>query len=450
MKLALALTDTALRRAKPRATPYKMADGGGLFAQVMPNGSLYWRFKYSFGGKEKLLALGQYPAVKLAEARTAHQAAKIILQSGIDPSVTRRAERGERQAAEAEATRRETTFGQLADEWLETRVPAEYRDMDRQRLKGVSKTYARDARMVGYLKNGKEKAPGFGTVAIDMIDLPYLTALLKTVNHPTRIRLISAARKIVAYAKAHGLWGKDRPSPFADIDFSSGFAKHKEQHRPAITDPVNFGHLMRKIAVYEGRGDNLTGYALELLALTFVRPGTIASAQWAHFRLADALWVVPFNKLKMATERSEAGKSEDDYIIPLSRQAVALLRELHKITGDDDYLFPGGRTGRTISENTLNYALHGLGYKSLHCAHGFRSTASTLLNRERVAGRRRFERELIEMQQDRLDASTRAVYDRDDRLPERIELMQFWADKIDDLREQNGSSLQSHKTRRLG
>jgi integrase len=146
-----------------------------------------------------------------------------------------------------------------------------------------------------------------------------------------------------------------------------------------------------------------------------------------------------FEGLKMATERSEAGKSEDDYVIPLSRQAVALLRELHKITGDDEYLFPGRGDGRTISENTLNYALLGLGYKGIHCAHGFRSSASTMLNRERVNGRRRFERELIEMQQDRLDASTRAVYDRDDRLPERVGLMQFWADKIDALRDDQSS-----------
>jgi integrase len=439
MKLALALTDTALRRAKPFAKPYKVSDGGGLFAQVMPNGSVYWRFNYVFGGKAKTLALGLYPAVKLAEARKAHRDAKITLQSGTDPSAARLATRAEQQAADAETTLRTKTFGGTADEWLETRVPAKHRDSDREHLKRISKTYARDARMVGYLKDGKEKASGFGGAVLDEVDLHHLTPLLKTVNHPTRIRLVSAARKIVAYAKAHGFWPKDRSSPFADIDFGHGFAKHKEQHRPAITDPVKFGQLMRKIAFYEGRGDNLTGYALELLALTFVRPGTVAAARWAHINLPDAMWVVPFEGLKMATARSEAGKSEDDYFIPLSRQAVALLRELHEITGDGEHLFPGARKGRTISENTLNYALHGLGYKGIHCAHGFRSSASTILNRERLNGRRRFERELIEMQQDRLDASTRAVYDRDDRLPERIELMQVWADKIDAVRASDGS-----------
>jgi integrase len=248
-------------------------------------GSVYWRFKYKFAGKEKLLALGQYPAVKLAVARKGHQDAKIMLQSGIDPSAARQVERAEQQAAEVEAARRDKTFGEIADEWLETRVPAKHKDIDQTLLRRFSKTYARDARMVGYLKNGKAKVDGFGSIAIDNVELSHLTPLLKTVNHPSRIRLISAARKIIAYAKAHGLWPKDRPSPFADIDFAEGFAKHKEQHRPAITDPAKLGHLLRKIAVYEGGRDNLTGFALELLALTFVRLSTVATAKWEHIDL---------------------------------------------------------------------------------------------------------------------------------------------------------------------
>jgi hypothetical protein len=169
------------------------------------------------------------------------------LQAGIDPSAARQAERAERQAAEADAALREKTLGDAADEWLKTRKG------------GSAKTYDRDERMVGYLKNGKKSAPGFGKVIIDQVELGHLTPLLKVVNHPTRIRLISAARKIISYAKAHGMWPKDRPSPFADIDFEAGFAKHKEKHRPAITDPVKFGQLLRKIDMYEGRGDNLIG-----------------------------------------------------------------------------------------------------------------------------------------------------------------------------------------------
>jgi integrase len=354
LKLALALTDTGLRRAKPRTAPYKMADGGGLYALVNPNGSILWRFNYVFGRKAKTLALGQYPAVKLIDARKAHQAAKLKLKAGVDPAAERQAELADTAAQTARAAL-PTTFGEVAEQWLGTRKG------------GKTKTYARDERMVGYLRDGKSAAPGFGKNNIAQVELGHLAPLLRTVNHPTRIRLISTARKVVAYAKAHGIWPKDRSSPFSDIDFGDGFAKHKEKHRPAITDPVKFGHLLRKIDLYEGRGDNLTGYALELLALTFVRPGAVASARWAHFNLTDALWVLPFTALKMSTERSEAGKSEDDYIIPLSRQAVALLRDLHKITGDDEYLFPGARKGRTISENTMNYALHGLGYCHSAC-----------------------------------------------------------------------------------
>lgn len=434
MKLAMALIDTALRRAKPGTKPYKLTDGGGLFAQVMPNGSVYWRYKFQFAGKEKLLALGQYPGVKLADARAAHQAAKVMLQSGVDPSAARRSERAEKEALDAEAARQKTTFGEIADQWLETRVPTKHRDLDRKQLRRISKSFSRDERMVGYLKQGKERAPGFGGTAIDEVELHHLAPLLRALNHLSRIRLISAARKIIAFAKAHGLWRKDRPSPFSDIDFAAGFTKHKETHRPAITDPIRFGQLLRKIAAFEGRGNNLTGYALELLALTFVRPGTVSAARWEHFNLDGGVWIVPFERLKMAAERAAAGKSEDDHVIPLSKQAVALLRQLHEITGGGEFLFPGRGKGRTISENTLNFALHGLGYKGIHCAHGFRSTASTLLNRERLDGRRRFERELIEIQQDRLDASTRAIYDRDDRSQKRIELMQFWADRIDTLR----------------
>ena len=156
MKLRFALTDTALRSAKPRAESYKMFDGGGLFVLVKPNGSMLWRYKFKLGGREKLLTLGQYPAVKLADARKAHQDAKIKLQAGVDPSAARQAERAERQVAEAEAALRETTFGSVADKWLETRVPVKAKGMEEKEIKKRFKTYARDDRMVGYLKDGKE------------------------------------------------------------------------------------------------------------------------------------------------------------------------------------------------------------------------------------------------------------------------------------------------------
>ncbi len=433
-KLVNKLTDKTIKNAKASDKPRKLGDGNSLYIVIPPTGSKWWRFDFRFEGKQQTISLGAYGTeadggVTLAAARDAAENARRLVREGSKPSGTRNADKVDAPTAESGPR----PFGTVADEWLKTRRPAAAEGLDEKEARRRFKTYDRDARMVEYLKDGKETAPGFGALAFDKITLSNLSPLLKVCNHPTRIRLVSTVRKLIPYAKVHGDWPNDRPSPFVDMDFGAGFAKHKEKHRPAITDPDKFGHLLRKMEAYEGRGDNLTGYALELLALTFVRPGTIAAAKWAHVDLSKAFWVVPFETLKMATEREEAGKSADDYIIPLSRQAVALLRELRKITGNGEYLFPG-RGSRTISENTINYALHGLGYKGIHCAHGFRSSASTMLNRERINGRRRFERELIEMQQDRLDSSTRAVYDRDDRLPERIELMQFWADRVDEMR----------------
>jgi integrase len=230
-------------------------------------------------------------------------------------------------------------------------------------------------------------------------------------------------------------------NPFVGVNFTAAFTSPNEtrEKRPALVDAAAFGALLRKIDIYEGRNDNIVGYGLRLLALMFPRPGELAGAQWAHFDLDVARkWSVPFAELKQRTERKLNDKRVDEpFEVPLSRQAIALLRELHKLTGHCRFLLPGRGQSRTISENTLNVALKALGYDGQHCAHGFRSSASTLLNKERIDGRRRFERELIEVQLDHVDDSTRAIYDRDNLWLERAELMQFWADKIDQLKATN-------------
>jgi hypothetical protein len=253
MKLRFALTDTALRSAKPRAESYKMFDGGSLFVLVKPNGSMLWRYKFKLGGREKLLTLGQYPAVKLADARKAHQDAKIKLQAGVDPSAARQAERAGRQIAEAEAALRETTFGSVADKWLKTRVPVKAKGMEEKEIKKRFKTYARDDRMVGYLKDGKETAPGFGRVVINRVELGHLSPILKAVNHPTRIRLISAARKIISYAKARTAFGP----------------KIAPRHSPISISPLALRSIGRRIgqrsptpsnsASFSGRSKSMRG-----------------------------------------------------------------------------------------------------------------------------------------------------------------------------------------------
>jgi integrase len=285
---------------------------------------------------------------------------------------------------------------------------------------------------VKYLRSGYRRGKGFGHLLVEEVESAHLSDLLEVFNKPTRIRVLSAAKKIMSVAKRKG---QIKVSPFADVDFSEGFKKHREKKRPAITDEAQFGELLRKIEAYEGRSNNLTWYGLKLLAYTFVRPDTVAKAEWARFDFNRARWVIPFEALKMEWLRAETGEAMEDFVVPLSKQVIAMLRELHEITGKGRYLFPGCGDAEVMSENTLNNALHALGYKAIHCAHGFRSSASTILNRQRVNGRRRFERELVEIQLDHLDSSTRAVYDRDDCMPERIELMQFWADKVDELRD---------------
>jgi integrase len=416
------LTDRAVKAAKPPKK--KLSDGAGLYLVIPQAGNKWWRFDYRFEGKQLTLSLGVFPQVNLAEARDRADTLRRQVADRINPSDSRKAmkaaDKGEA-IREAESSGR--PFGDIADDWLSNRTGKSVR------------TNERDRRSVRYLKEGYRGAPGLGTLAVDKVSLKDLFPLLQTFNAPTRVRVQAAAVKIMAYAKIAGLISG---SPFTDAKFADGFAEHTPTKRPAITDETQFGYLLRKIDEYEGRANNLTWFALKLLALTFVRPGTVQKARWQDIDLNSARWVVPFATLKTAHLRTAIGEAEDDFVVPLSRQAVALLRDLHQITGHKEHLFPSERGSRTISENTMNLALYAMGYRGTHCGHGFRSSASTILNRQRNKdGRRRFDPLLIEFQLDHKDRTVRAVYDRDDCMPERVELMQFWADKIDALRGDN-------------
>lgn len=432
----MALNAIQLQNLKPKAADYRVPDEDGLYVLVRANGAKLFRYDYSLGTR-RTLSIGEWGEgvgkISLAQARRLHADAMEAVAKGVHPLSPAQARRlaeaavsaqaAAEQAAKVEAEQR--AFGVLADEWLAAR-----------KIGTSAKTYARDERSVGYLKDGYRTGKGFGHVPVEQVETAHLSDLAEKFNKPTRIRVVSAARKIMAVAKRKG-WIKH--SPFSDVDFNEGLAKHREKKRPAIVDEKKFGQLLRDIEGYNGRGNNLTWYGLKLLALTFVRPDTMAKAEWRHFDLDDAQWVVPFEELKMEWLRTEKREALEDFVVPLSRQAVALLRELREITGRGRYLFPALRVGRNpgevMSENTLNSALHALGYKGVHCAHGFRSSASTILNRQRLAdGRRMFDRSLVELQLDHQDGSTRAIYDRDDALPERIELMQYWANLLDTLR----------------
>lgn len=432
----MALNAIQLQNLKPKAADYRVPDGDGLYVLVRVNGAKLFRYDYSLETR-RTLSIGEWGEgvgkISLVQARRLHADAMEAVAKGLHPLSPAQARRLAEAAASAQAAAEQAAkveaeqraFGVLADEWLAAR-----------KIGTSGKTYARDERSVSYLKDGYRGGKGFGHVPVEQVETAHLSDLAEKFNKPTRIRVVSAARKIMAVAKRKG-WIKH--SPFSDVDFNEGLAKHREKKRPAIVDEKKFGQLLRDIEGYNGRGNNLTWYGLKLLALTFVRPDTMAKAEWRHFDLDDAQWVVPFEELKMEWLRTEKGEALEDFVVPLSRQAVALLRELREITGNGRYLFPALRVGRNpgevMSENTLNNALHALGYKGVHCAHGFRSSASTILNRQRLPdGRRMFDRSLVELQLDHQDGSTRAIYDRDDALPERIELLQYWADLLDTLR----------------
>ena len=414
------LTDRAVKAAKPPKK--KLSDGAGLYLVIPAEGNKWWRFDYRFEGKQKTLSLGVWPDTSLAAARNGADDLRKQINRGINPSDARKAEKAADKAEAIEETKGRP-FGDIADEWLANRTGKSVR------------TNERDQRSVRYLKSGYRGTAGLGAIAVDKISLKDLFPLLQTFNAPTRVRVQAAAVKIIAYAKIAGLISA---SPFTDAKFADGFAEHTPKKRPAITDENQFGYLLRKIDAYEGRANNLTWFALRLLALTFVRPGTVQKARWQDIDLNRARWVIPFATLKMAHLRTAIGEASEEFVVPLSRQAVTLLRDLHKITGHREHVFPSEKDNRTISESTMNVALYAMGYRGTHCAHGFRASASTILNRQRDKdGRRRFDPLMIELQLDHKDRTVRAVYDRDDCMPERIALMQFWADKCDAMRGDN-------------
>jgi integrase len=318
------LTDTAIRHAKPRQAPFKLSDGGGLHLLVQPNGSRLWRLAYRFAGKQKTISCGIYPAVTLAMARARRDAAKRLLADGVDPSAQRKAER--RAMAPAEA------FGTVADEWLVTKM---------QRENKAPRTLDRARWLLRVLKDQ------IGSRPIGEIEPPELLDTLRNTeargHHETVSRLRSAASQIFRYGIATGRCKRD---PAADL--RGALTSPVEKHRAAITDPAEVGALMRAIDAYPRRTTRL---ALRLLALTFVRPGELRTAEWSEFDVAAALWKLPAKKMKM----------REPHRVPLSSQALAVLTELHYITGTGRFLFPAlGPQQRPISENTINAALRRL------------------------------------------------------------------------------------------
>lgn len=392
----MTLTDSKIRTAKPQDKPYKLADAGGLFLLVTPQGGRYWRLKYRHAGKEKLLALGVYPAVTLADARAKRDQAKALLAGGRDPSHARK------QAKLAASVAAANSLEAVAREWFEQKhrpeVVPEHAERNLRRLE-------------------QHLFPALGFRPIGEVTPAELLATLQAIEHKGNIetarRVRTLAGQIFRYAIPSGRASRDIAA-----DLKDALKTPQAKHHAAITDPSRIGDLLRAIHAYAGRGAGVS-HALRLAPLLFVRPGELRQAEWADFRLDDGEWDY------------KPSKGALPMIVPLPRQALELLRELHALTGTGRYLFPSARSvKRPMSNMTLNAAMATMGFEGEMTAHGFRAMARTLL-----AERLDFPIEVIEMQLAHAvkDANGRA-YNRTTYLEQRRRMLQAWADYLEGLR----------------
>lgn len=389
------LTDTLVRKAKPREKDYKLFDGGRLFLLVTTKGSKYWRYKYEFAGKEKTLALGVYPDVSLAEAREARDNARKQLKSEVDPNTVKKLSKKKLKSAV------ENSFQIITYEW-----------------------YAKNSKIWGekYSKKmirlfERDIFPWIGKRPIDEIDAPELLDVLNRIEKRGAIDTAHRAQQncssVFRYAIVTRRVKRDPAS-----DLRGALQPIKKQHYASIHDPKEVGELLRAINGY--RGHFVTQCALRLAPLVFLRPGELRFAEWIEFNFDIAEWRIPSERMKMRSM----------HLVPLSKQAVTILKELYLLTGNGKYVFPSVRTdARPISDNTINAALRRIGYATDEMTgHGFRSMASTLLN-EQGWNSDAIERQLAHAERN----SIRAAYNYAEYLPERRKMMQHWADYLDSI-----------------
>lgn len=386
------LTVEEVKNAKPADKPYKLYDRDGMFLFVPPSGSRLWRLKYRVGGKEKLLALGAFPDVSLKDAREKRDDARRLVAKGIDPLAKKKAER----------TANADTFSALALEYL-----------DKKRKSLHAKTLSKAQWL---LNDWLGKYIGTKSVRqITAADVLGVCRRLETKGHrESAHRARALASRVMRYGVVTGRCERD---PCGDL--RGALEPVVVKNHAAITEPAKLGALLRAINEYDGQPS--TKYALKLAPYVFVRPGELRAAEWSEFDLDAAEWRIPGKRMKMG----------EQHIVPLASQVVDLLNELRPITGDGTLLFPSLTSAeRPISDNTLNAALRRMGYTGEQMvAHGFRSTASSLLNEQN------WNPDLIELQLAHAERNkVRAAYNRAERLPERRRMMQAWADYLGALK----------------
>jgi integrase len=393
------LTAIKVSKAATKTTAYVLNDGRGLGLLVHPNGSRYWQLRYTFNSQRRRASLGVYPAISLAAARAEAEKMRTMLATGIDP------------LAEKEADKERLSFREIGQDWIKAKMTDQGHDYD---------TVGRAQHYLDLLADH----PQISSKKINQILPPDILAVTRTFSaqgkHDTARRIRSIASRVFKFGVAIGACDRDIAA-----DLSEALTAPTVTKRPRITDPAKVGELMRDIDGYRGKGD-IVGMALRYLAVTMVRPGEVMLAEWSEIDFDKKLWAIPATRMKMRRPHE----------VPLSRQALAILRTMQERDGSSPYVFTFGR--EPLSNATFNKALRVMGYcsKTEHCAHGFRATASTLLNGERHNSRPVWHPDVIELQLAHVDKNRiRGTYNDAQYWPERVALMQHWADRLDALRD---------------
>ncbi|WP_269619956.1 tyrosine-type recombinase/integrase [Zhongshania sp. BJYM1] len=391
------LTDPAVKLAKPKDKPYRLTDGEGMYLEVSPKGGKYWRMKYRFGGKEKRLSIGVYPATSLKKARQLREQARQHLSNGVDPSALKQITKLTNTTAAA------NSFKLVALEWFSKQKPI-----------WAENHWSKVERMME-----RDLFPFLGSRPLNGITPPELLAVLRKIESRGALESAKRTKQIAGQIFRYGVaTARCERDPAQDLN--GALANPIKQHRSAITDPKLVGPLLNALDGYQGTA--VVNAALRLAPLTFVRPGELRTAKWAEIDFDKAEW------------RYYVTKTKSDHIVPLCKQAIDILRELQPLTCNSEYVFPSARTlSRPMSDNAVLSAMRRMGIgKDEMCGHGFRAMARTILDEEL-----HFRPDWIEHQLAHAvkDVHGRA-YNRTAHLPERKKMMQAWADYLDNLKAQ--------------
>jgi len=389
---------TTVTSARPREREYKLTDGAGLYLLVKPNGRKLWRLNYAYLGKQRTLSFGAWPDVGLADARERRDEARKLIAAGLDPS-------HEAKLADARAMlSEENSFKLVAEEWVA-----------KQEREGMSEVTLSKIRWL------LAKAyPRIGSRPVAKITPQEVLAVLRSIEATGRYesarRMRSVLGRVFRYAIA-----TTRAEMDPSRDLRGALTVPKAKHLAAITTPKGAGELMRAIEGYTGHA--ITLFGLRLSAHLFVRPGELRQAEWSEFDFDRSVWNIPEQKMKMRRPHR----------VPLSTQVIALFEQLWELTGTGRYCFPSFRSPlRPMSENTVNAALRALGFSQEEMtAHGFRAMAATLLNETGKFNPDAIERQLAHMETNAI----RRAYTRGEYWDERVRMMQYWSDQLDEMRD---------------